>query len=273
MPDYPGEKSLEPTPHRRQQARQEGQVAKSHDLSSAVMLLAGLTVLLTLGGSLVAFLLDFCRHQLGGEPSLSVDTGWAVTQWNTVLWALGRRLLPILGLLLLAGVAVNVLQTGFLFLPQRVAFDLTRLSPLGGLRRMSSGANFVHFGFGILKLLVVAGVSSVILYGQIGALMGLTSLPLPALAPRMAEIVLWTALKIGAALLVLAVLDYAYQRWRHERDLRMTPQELREELRNLEGNPDVIARRKQLHRDLTRQRSSSAISAVDAPTQADGLKQ
>ena len=70
----------------------------------------------------------------------------------------------------------------------------------------------------------------------------------------MAQILLWTALKVGAALLVLALLDYAYQWWRHEQDLKMTPQELREELRNLEGNPQVIARRKQVQRDLMRQR-------------------
>jgi flagellar biosynthesis protein FlhB len=273
MADYPGEKTLDPTPHRRQQARQEGHVARSHDLVSAVMLLVGLAALVTLGGALVAFLIDMCRHQLGGEPRLAVDSGWAVSQWNTLLWALGRRLLPIFGLLLLAGVAVNVLQTGFLFLPQRVAFDLNRLSPLGGLRRVFSGANLAHLGFGILKVLAVTGIAGAILYNQIEALFGLVALPPPALAQHMAHIVLWTAIKIGAALLLLAILDYAYQRWRHERDLRMTPQELREELRNLEGNPDVIARRKQLHRDVARQRSASAISAIDAPTQADRLRQ
>jgi len=70
----------------------------------------------------------------------------------------------------------------------------------------------------------------------------------------MAHIVFWTALKVGAALLILALLDYAYQWWRHEQDLKMTPQELREELRNLEGNPQFIARRKQTQRDLALER-------------------
>ena len=73
MPDYAGEKTLEPTPHRRQQARQEGHVAKSHDLGSAAMLLLGLAVLVTLGGSLAGFLADYCRNQLGGRPWLAAD--------------------------------------------------------------------------------------------------------------------------------------------------------------------------------------------------------
>jgi flagellar biosynthetic protein FlhB len=254
MPDYAGEKTLDPTPHRRQQARQEGHVAKSHDLASAAMLLTALGVLVMLGGGLAHFLLEYFRSQLGSQPWLTVDSGLVVGHWTSTLWALGRYLLPILGLLCLAGVAANVLQIGFLFLPQRLAFDLTRLNPLQGFQRIFSGANFVQFGFGLFKLFAVLGVACVVLYGQREAILGLTELAPAAIARQMAEIVLWTALKVGGALFVLAMLDYAYQWWRHEQDLKMTPQELQEELRNLEGNPQVIARRKQVRRDLVSQR-------------------
>ena len=126
MPDYAGEKTLEPTPHRRQQARREGHVAKSHDLGSAAMLLAGTGRAddARRRAGRISWS-DYCRSQLGGQPWLTVDTEFVVSHWNATLWALGRYLLPILGLLCLAGVAVNVLQIGFLFLPQRLAFDLT----------------------------------------------------------------------------------------------------------------------------------------------------
>ena len=174
MPDYAGEKTLEPTPHRRQQARREGHVAKSHDLGSAAMLLAGLAVLVMLGGGLVGFLVEYCRSQLGGQPWLTADAEFVVGQWNATLWALGRYLLPILGLLCLAGVAVNVLQIGFLFLPQRLAFDLARLDPLQGFRRIFSAANLVQLGFGVVKLVVVLAVACVVLYGQRDAILGLT---------------------------------------------------------------------------------------------------
>jgi flagellar biosynthesis protein FlhB len=259
MAEYAGEKSLEPTPHRRQQARREGHVVKSHDLGSAAMLLVGLTVLLTLGGGLVGFLADYCRSQLGGEPWLVADASFAVSHWNTMLWALGRYLLPILGLLCLAGVAVNVLQIGVLFLPQRLAFDFTRLDPLQGLRRIFSASGIVHLGFGIVKLSVVLAVGCVVVYNQRGEILGLASLAPSAIALQMTQILIWSALKIGAALLTLALLDYAYQWWRHEQDLKMTPQELREELRNLEGNPQLIARRKQTQRDLVLQRLSALV--------------
>jgi len=266
-----GDKSLEPTPHRRQQARQEGHVAKSQDLGSAAMLLLGVGIVMMLGGGLVGFLVNYCRNQLGGQPVLTIDAETVASQWNATLWALGRYLLPILGLLCLAGVAVNVLQTGLLFLPQKLSFDSSRISPLRGWQRIFSINGMVHLGFGTFKLIVVFAVAGVVLYSQREAMLGLVALAPAELAVQMTQILLWTAMKIGAALLILAILDYAYQRWRYEQDLKMTPQELREELKNLEGDPQSIARRKQAQRNS----SVGRISAVSQPpveTQADGLK-
>ncbi len=268
MAEYAGEKNLEPTPHRRQQARQEGHVAKSQDLGSALMLLLGLIILAMFGGGLVAFLVSYCRAQLGGEAWLSADRDFFVHQWNTTLWTLGRCLLPILGLLCLAGIAVNVLQIGFLFLPQKLAFDLGRLNPIRGWQRIASAAGLTHLGFGVVKLSAALAVAGVVLYNQRVALVGLSALAPAALALQMTQLLLWTAAKIGAALLVLAILDYAYQRWRYEQDLKMTPQELREELRNLEGDPQLTARRRQMQRDLT----TSIPPTRPVETQADGLR-
>lgn len=271
MPDYAGDKSLEPTPHRRQQARQEGHVAKSQDLGSAAMLLLGVGVVLMLGGGLVGFLVSYCQSQLGGEPVLTINAESVVSEWNATLWALGRYLLPILGLLCLAGIAVNVLQVGFLFLPQKLSFDVSRISPIRGWQRIFSSNGMVHLGFGMFKLVVVFAVAGVVLYNQREAMLGLIALPPAVLGERMMQLLLWTAMKIGGALFVLAILDYAYQRWRYEQDLKMTPQELREELKNLEGEPQLTARRKQSQHNLAVGRVSE-VSPPPVETQADGLK-
>ncbi len=254
MPEYAGEKNLDPTPHRRQQARREGQVARSQDLASAAMLVAALAILAMLGGGLVAFLIEYCRSQLGGAPWLTIDAGFAVSHWNSTLWSLGRYLLPILGLLCLAGIIVHVLQAGFVFLPQRLTLDFGRLNPLQGFGRIYSGASLVHLGFGVLKLSIAFAVGCSVLYHQTEQLVGLGGLAPGSILPAATQIVFWAALKIGTALLLLAVLDYAYQWWRRERDLKMTPQELREELRNLEGNPQVVARQKRARHDAAIER-------------------
>jgi len=251
MPEFAGEKTLDPTPHRRQQARREGHVAKSHELSSTGTLMVGLAALALLGGGLAGFLADFCRQQLSGPPWLSADANFVADQWNAALWAVGRWTLPILGLVCAGAAAVHLLQSGFLFLPQRLAPDLSRLDPMLGIRRMFSTAGAVRLALGLAKSAILLVAVAAVLYSQCDALLALSGLAPGPMAAQMGHILIWTAIKLGGVLLVLALADYAYQWHRHEQELKMTPQELREELRNLEGDPRIAARRKQLRREWT----------------------
>lgn len=263
MAENDADKSQDATPHRRQQAREEGHVPKSQDLASAALLLFGLLTLLMLGGGLVEVLGRYFVQQLGGTPWLSADPEFAVAQWHQTVFVLARYVLPIFGLLMLAGVAANFLQVGFLFLPEKLVPDITRLSPLQGLQRLFSVTNFVRLLMGLLKMLLVAGIAYMSLYNERDKILGMTAMALPQIAAYLAEILIWTGIKIAMALLVLAAIDYGFQRWKHERDLRMTPQEVREELKNLEGNPQVIARRKQVQRQLAEHRLADVVPKAD----------
>ncbi len=263
MPEQDAEKSQQPTPHRRQQAREQGQVAKSQDLGSAVLLILGLMCLAMLGGGLVDLLGQYTGRQLGGDAWLSADLDFAVAEWNFTLTALARTVLPIFAILLLGAVAVNLFQVGFLFLPEKLAPDLTRLDPIKGIRRLFSLTNAVRLAFSIFKILVIAAVAFVSLYQERETILGLTGMAVPEIAHYMLQILFWTAAKIGLALLILALLDYAFQRWKHEQDIRMTPREMREEMKNLEGNPEIIARRRQVQRQLALNRLSDAVPKAD----------
>jgi flagellar biosynthesis protein FlhB len=263
MPEQSGDKSQEPTPHRRQQAREEGQVARSQDLGSALLLLAGLLILLMMGPQLVEFFGKYTAKQLGGQAWLSADPAFAVSQWTSIVSLLAKYLLPILGLVMMAGIISNLMQVGFLFLPEKVAFDLTRLDPLKGLGRIFSLTNSVHLLFGIFKIAVIAGVAYLSIWGQRDKILGLSGHSVAEIALVMLQTLLWTAMKIAGVLLILALLDYGFQWWKHEQDLKMTSQEIREELKNLEGNPQVVARRKQVQRQLALNRISAAVPKAD----------
>jgi flagellar biosynthetic protein FlhB len=117
--------------------------------------------------------------------------------------------------------------------------------------------------FGIFKIAVIAGVAMASLYGERETILGLSGLAVPEIGRYLLEILLWTSLKIGLALFVLAILDFGFQRWKHEQDIRMTTQEVREEMKNLEGNPEVIARRKHVQRQVALTRLSSAVPKAD----------
>jgi flagellar biosynthetic protein FlhB len=263
MPEQNGDRTQEPTQHRRQQAREQGQVARSQDLGSAVLLLATLFVLLMMGDRLAQFFGNYSKSQLGGEAWLSADLDFSVSQWASIVLMLAQFLLPVLGLVMLAGVVSNLLQVGFLFLPDKVAPDLSRIDPLKGLGRIFSLSNVVHLLFGFFKIAVIVGVAYLSLWNEREKILGLSGLSVPEIALFMPQLLLWTALKIAGALLLLALLDYGFQWWKHEQDLKMSTQEIREELKNLEGNPQIIARRRQVQRQLALHRISNAVPKAD----------
>jgi len=263
MAEFDGEKSQEPTQHRRQQARQEGQIAKSQDLGSAALLVLGLVALMMVGDDIVRYLVNLTHQQLGGAAWLSADLDFAVAQWNATVTSLSWTVLPLLGLLTLLALVVDVGQIGFLFLPERAMPDVSRLDPLRGLQRIFSLSGVIRLAFGIIKIAIISSVALVSLYHERETILGMTAMTVPQIALYLTQLLVWTALKIGAALLVLAILDYGFQRWKLEQDLRMTPQEVREEMKNLEGNPQVISRRKAVQRQLAAHRLSGAVPKAD----------
>lgn len=257
------EKTQEPTPHRRQQARDEGQVAKSQDLGSAAILLAGMSAILLLGKRLVEFFYRYAVMAWGDDAWLSADTSFAVAAWNQTFGGLASALLPLLGVLVVVAVMVDVAQVGLLWVPSRLAPDISRLNPISGFGRIFSLSGAVRLGFGLIKIVLVAGIAVWSLYGQRDAVIGLAVLDIPQLAWYLAEVLLWTTLKIAGFLLLLAVLDYGYQWWRNEQELRMTTEEVREEMRNLQGDPQVLSRRRAVQRQLVMNRVGQAVPKAD----------
>ncbi|HLA86337.1 MAG TPA: EscU/YscU/HrcU family type III secretion system export apparatus switch protein [Thermoguttaceae bacterium] len=262
MPDQIAERTLDPTRRRRQQAREQGRVARSRDLASAVLLLVGLGALIVGGEGLVRFLSVYTAEQLGGAAWLATDVATMKSHFGGVLRGLARHLLPLFGLLMVGAAAAHLVQTGFLFLPDKAAPDFARLDPIRGLRRLFSLEGTSRLGWGLLKILVIGAVAWFDLSARRDALLGLGTASLPAIASFASSVLLWTSLKIGVALLALGVFDYGLRRWRHERELRMTPQEMREEMRLLEGDPAIRARRRRV------QEQGSADRAIHAVSQA-----
>jgi len=263
MAEQFGEKQHDATQHRRQQAREQGQVARSQDLTSALLLLAAIAALMYFGEGLAEFFVDLASRQLGGEAELAVDQAEFVSQWTRLIYGLGKVTLPILGTIFVIAVLVNLGQVGFLFVPSKLGFDMSRVSPLKGAQRLVSISNVVRLGFGLFKIAIVAAVAGWSLWGQRDEILGLTEMTTLSIARFLFEITFWTCLKIGGALLLLAILDYAFQRWKHEQDLKMTTQEMREEMKSLQGDPQIVARRRAIQRQLVLNRMHSAVPAAD----------
>jgi flagellar biosynthetic protein FlhB len=258
-----GDKTHDATPYRRQQAREEGQVVRSQDLASAGLLITGLLILWYFSSNLANFLGRLTSEHLGGEAWLTFDMQSTAHLAASVAARLAATVLPVLALLLLGAILTHLSQFGFLYLPQKIALDWQRLNPLSNAQRIFSLTNLVHLGFGLLKVLLIVAVAGWCLWGERSRLMNLSGESSAEIGAYLLQVLLWTSLKIGGSLATLALFDYGYQYWKHEQDLRMTTQELKEEVKQQQGDPQVAARRKQIQRQMVLHRLSTTIPKAD----------
>jgi flagellar biosynthesis protein FlhB len=263
MSEQSGDKSFDATPHRRQQAREQGQVVYSQDLGSAALLVAGVLVLKNWGGELIDRTIRYMEQQLGSVGTLAADRTEFVEHSFTLLKGFGIALLPILGVLMVAGALSTVLQIGLLFVPDKLRPDVTRLSVLAGMKRILSLSGMVRLGFGLIKICIVAVVAGAVIYDRWDQVLYASEMSLPDLARFLIDISFSTALWVGGALFALALLDYGFQRWKHDQDLMMTHQEIREEMKNMQGDPQIIARRRAIQRQMALNRIGDKVPKAD----------
>lgn len=263
MADDDSEKSHDATDHRRDEARQQGEIARSQDLAAAVVLVVALGLVYAWWESLVDYLGGFSTKQLGGEAWLSADVTFVSTQFADTSLGLAKVLVPLFGLVLLTAIGSNLLQFGFLWLPEKLIPDFNRLNPLSAFGRIFSMQNLVKLMFGMLKIGLVVGVAYYELADEISTILGLSALSLQESATYLVSTLFWTTFKIAAALAILALFDFGFQWWRHEQDLKMSTQELRDEMKNMQGDPQIAARRRQVQRQLVQNRLKSTVPKAD----------
>jgi flagellar biosynthetic protein FlhB len=259
-----GERTEDATPKRLQQAREDGNLAKSQDASGAIMLLIA-TLALVVG--LEPMLAAFARMlRTAFDPELHVDAVNPERLDDAVrpLVSSGAIVLAVvLGVALVAAWLVHVWQVGFLFTTKPLAPKFERLDPMQGAARLLGKSGFIKTGFDLTKVVIVGAIAYVTVAGMIRKLV-----TLPAFEPQLAAVAVGgmlfeLAIKIVVALLILGLLDFAVQHWRHREQMRMTKQQVKEEYRQSEGDPEVKRRRFQIQRQLAMQRIQSAVPKAD----------
>lgn len=264
MPEDLGEKTEDPTPHRREEARGEGNVARSTDLSAGIMAVGGVLLLGLVGPWMWAVMKELMRTMLGSGFSADVTRVGDLGQlWMVGLAAAARVAGPLtLGLAALAVVA-GVIQVGFLLTLKPIQPQASRLSPLKGLQQLFSLRSTVRFGMSLGKVAVVAGVATWSIYADFPKVMSLIRLEAAPMLAAAAWLVWLLALKVAAVLLLLGLIDYAYQRWQHEEDLKMTKQQVKDEQKRMEGDPETKQRRQEVAKQLQMQRVSADVPQAD----------
>jgi flagellar biosynthetic protein FlhB len=258
--DEAGERTEPATPRRREEAREEGRIARSADLTAAVTLLAGLLSLNAGGPWLMEKLVSLTRSI--EAPHDATAAGIAAAS-GTILRAAAVIIAPLLGSVWLAAVVATAVQSGVVLSWKRLTPSPEKLNPVVGLRRLVSADSAGRLAMGVVKTVIVTAVAYFSIRAQLNQVLGAGALGIvDALGVSAAAIFRFT-LNVGVALLILAIVDYLLERWKLERNLRMTRQEVRDELRRMEGDPLIKQRRRQIQQRLAMQRLRLDVPKAD----------
>lgn len=263
MADDAGEKTESASPRRRQEARNKGQVARSTDLNAALLLVGGMVGLRLLGPDMLGSLYEAMRRNLAhADPAAdaAIDVGALVAELGLMVFgAIG----PILLLIMVLGLISNLLQVGLLFTTQPLTPKLDKLNPINGFGRLFNTRTLVQLVMNLVKLAVVVLVATGAVRARLDEIMAAMALSGWPLFVQLMTVLYEIGVQLGLALLVIALIDYAWQRWKFERDLRMSKQEVREEMRSMEGDPMLKQRRRKMQMAAAMQRLRKAVPQAD----------
>ena len=259
------EKTEVPTEKKRRESREEGQVAFSKELSSAA-LLAGIVLTLVATSPII---LDAMRQlmsqifrDLAQSEELSIDSIFTLS--GEIFYIILPAFAPFVAVIIFVGIFASVLQVGVMITFKAIAPKFNKISPLTGLKRLFSSQSLADFLKSMAKLIIVGFVGYLTYIEKITELNGLSVSTPESILIYNFTVVAEVAGKIVLALVAIAIFDYFYQRWHHEQQLMMTKQEVKDETKQTEGDPQLKARIRQIQREMSNARMMQEVPKADA---------
>lgn len=264
MAESAQEKTEQPTSRRLAEARKEGNVAKSPDLTAAVMLLAAVVLLYWLGMRLLEAMRLSLEVVLSGTHAVNLTRpddlmGLAYFHSHVTL----SRLVPFVLAITAVGVLVLVAQVGFLMTGKPLVPSFKKINPVSGVKKIFDKRALMRLGMSLGKVILIAVLCFWTIRRDLGAVLSLAEKSAGGGFAAGAWLVFLLALQLAVLLLILALLDFAFQKWQRVQDLKMTKQEIKEEMKNMDGDPQIKQRRARVARQLAMQRMAQAVPKAD----------
>jgi flagellar biosynthetic protein FlhB len=257
------DKTEDPTEKRKQDSREKGEVARSKELNTLAVMLAGSAGLLIYGASLAQDLLEIMRLNFSLPREVLLNNGsmiqYLLHSGKIALMAVQ----PILTVLLIAAVVGPISLGGWLFAGSSLAPKFSRMNPASGLKRMFSSTALIELLKAFAKFIIVLCVALSVLSSDIDDLLRIAHEPLEQAIIHSVQVVGWSTLWIACGLLVIAAVDVPVQLYQSHKKLLMTKQEIRDEHKDQEGRPEVKQRIRQLQREMSQRRMMAAIPDAD----------
>ena len=257
------EKTEPATPKKLEKAREDGQVARSPELTTFILLLVAAGGVWFMGSSLMGQLLAVMRNGLRLERELAFDSQLMLPRLAQQVFDASLALLPLFLFLTVAALAAPMLMSGWLFSAKALQPDFKRINPMSGLGRMFSKRSLVELIKALSKALVIGGVGTLILWHSRDAVLSLVSQSVEIGITSMGHLLGLSFFIIAGSMLLIVLIDVPFQIWDHAEQLKMTKEEVRKEMKETEGDPYVKARIRSLQREAARKRMMAEIPKAD----------
>lgn len=257
------EKTEQPSQRRLDQAREKGQVARSRELSTFAVLLAGGGILWFMGASFTQHMVKSLRDGLTLNREMAFNPELMIPRLYDLSMDALLTFFPFLLAVLLAAVFSPLLLNGWLFSIEALQPKFSKMNPISGIARMFSGTALVELVKALGKAILVGGVGAWVIWHNKDAVMALGTQSIAASIPQMGHLVGASFMMIVGAMLLIVAIDVPFQLWDHNKKLMMTKEEVRQEAKETEGDPMVKGRIRSLQREAARRRMMAAIPTAD----------
>lgn len=264
MADKPAqEKTEKATSRKLKKAREEGQVARSMDLNSVVIVCFGFVTIYFLGPVIFENIGGMLRDTFMNAPSMTITPERFHMLFTDRMWTYAQIAAPIILIVAVFALGINVSQTGFMLSFKAIQPKFDKLDVIKGLGRLFSKRSFVTLVRDLVKTVIIAIVAYQTISGWMPDLITIGMKSTGQYISILGELALILAIKICVVLFILALFDFGYQKWEFANDQKMTKQEVREEMKDTEGNPQLKGHIKQVQREMAQRRMMSEVPQAD----------
>ena len=257
------EKTEQPTGKRLEDARQKGQVPRSKELTTVMVLVASAIALFFMGSSLIADMAAVMNESLTLTQKQIFDPMAMVHHFMHMIEIISFDLGMFLAVTVFAALAAPALIGGWNFSTQAMAFKPEKMDPIKGLKRVFGPQGLAELAKALGKFILIGAISTAILWGIRDQLLTLGSQEVNVAMTDLGYLTLWVFLAITASLILIALIDVPFQLWNHNRQLRMTKQEVKDEMKQTDGNPEVKGRIRRMQIQMSQQRMMQDIPSAD----------
>ncbi|WP_077621949.1 flagellar biosynthesis protein FlhB [Sediminibacillus massiliensis] len=260
---FSGEKTEKATPKKRLDSRKKGQVAKSQDVNTAILLFFVFILFITLGSFLKNVITDYFHH------SFTEYISWEVTESTThrvfleSTLEIAKVVAPVMLIAVIAGLASNFMQIGFLFTGEPLKMKLNKIDPIQGAKKIFSARALVELVKSLLKIVFIGAITFAVLWMRKEDMMLLSSKSVHDSLAFFGDTTVMMGISASIALLLLSVIDYAYQKYDYEKSIKMSKNDIKDEHKNIEGDPLIKSKIKEKQRQMAMRRMMSEIPQAD----------